>query len=278
MSFIRSFIPVEHNSIRKEWHDGKWYYSAIDTVSFLLDLDGKAAKNYYHVLKGRLEKEGNETLKNCQSLKMIAIDGKKRTTDVLDTGEVLRLIQSIPSPKAEPLKLWLAEVGRERIEETDDPEMGIFRSLERTIEQYRLSGKTNDWIEVRVEGLVTRKAFVEALKNSVIDALPQMYAMTTDRMYKGLWDRTTAQLRHELRIEPLQNPRDFFGVHALNYTKMAELVASEKLKDMETITLKVAIETVWDIAKLFHKQAQELAQHLGYDLVTGKPLLNDKNH
>jgi hypothetical protein len=139
--------PVENTSIRKEWHEEKWYYSAIDIVSFLLDLSGKAATNYYHVLKNRLEKEGNQTLTNCRKLKMIATDGRKRATDVLDTEEALRLVQSLPSHKAEPLKLWLAQVGRERLEETEDPELGLFRSLDSAIIQYQSIGKSDTWIE-----------------------------------------------------------------------------------------------------------------------------------
>jgi hypothetical protein len=123
---------------------------------------------------------------------------------------------------------------------------------------------------------VTRKDFVEALKNAVIDALPTLYAQTTDKMYKGLWDRTTAQLRHDLKIEPQQNPRDFFGVYALTYTKMAERLVAERLKNIETITMKMAMEIVWEVAKFFHKQANELAQQVGYDLVTEQPLIATK--
>ncbi len=209
-------------------------------------------------------------------MKLIAEDGKRRLTDVVTTEEALRVIQSIPSPKVEPLKLWLAQVGAQRLEETEDPELGLFRSLDRTVDEYRRMGKPESWIALRVEGLVTRKRFVEALKNAVLDELPTMYAQTTDRLYKGLWERTTAQLRTDLEITPKQNPRDYFGKYALIYTRMAEELSTDRLNNAETVTLRMAMDIVWDAAKLFHKQAKELADVIGYDLVTEKPLLPRK--
>jgi DNA-damage-inducible protein D len=273
MNQLIPYNPIDGNRIRREWSDGQWYYGVIDIIAELLDADQKRAQNYYHVLKGRLKKEGNETLTKCKRLKLVAADGKRYFTDVMNNEEILRLIQSIPSPKVEPLKQWLAQVGAERLEETEDPELGLFRSLDRTVDKYRMEGKPESWIALRVEGIVTRKRFVEALKSAVLHAPTSIYAQSTERLYKGLWDRTTVELRQNLNITPKENPRDHFGKYALAYTRLAEELATERLNNAETVILSVALEIVWQVAKLFHKQAKELSEAVGYDLVTEKPLL-----
>jgi len=273
MTDLVPHIPIDGSRIRKEWHQNEWYYSIIDIIAVLLDADSKSAKNYYHVLKNRLKREGNETLINCKRLKLVAQDGKKRLTDVVNTEEALRIIQSIPSPKAEPLKLWLAQVGAERLEETQDPELGLFRSFDRAVEQYRIEGKSEGWIKARVEGIITRNRFVEALKMAVLNAPPTIYAEATEKIYKGLWKRTTAQLRGELKITKNENLRDHFGKYALIYTSLVEQLVTDKLGEAETVAESVASEIVWSVAKLISVQAKATSEALGYDLVTEKPLL-----
>ena len=147
----------EDKRIRTAWDEEKeeWYFSVVDVVAVLTDSPNP--QTYWRVLKKRLKDEGNETVTSCNALKMTAADGKRRLTDVADTEQLLRIIQSIPSPKAEPFKLWLAQVGRERIEETIDPELTIDRALE----TYLKKGYTREWINQRLQAIQVRKELTD---------------------------------------------------------------------------------------------------------------------
>lgn len=270
-----SLIPIDGGSIRKEWHNGEWHYSVIDMISVLLDADYKGGQKYWSVLKTRLKAEGSQLASECSSLKLRALDGKMRLTDVVNTEQALRLIQSIPSPKVEPLKLWLAQVGAQKIEEaSEDPEAGIYRAMEEAADKYRRMGRADIWIDVRVQGIVYRKQFTEALKYAVVNAPKSLYAQSTDKVYKGLLDVTTAQLRGELNITPTQNPRDYMGEYALIYIGLTERLVRDKLKEAQTVLLSAALEIIWDIAKLIRERYLATQQILGKDLLTEKPLLD----
>ena len=150
----------EDKRIRTAWNEEteEWYFSVVDVIAVLTDqVDYQSARNYWKVMKKRLKDEGNETVTNCNQLKLKAADGKMRLTDVADTEQLLRIVQSIPSSKAEPFKLWLAQVGRERIEETIDPEL----TIERALETYLKKGYTREWINQRLQAIQVRKELTD---------------------------------------------------------------------------------------------------------------------
>ena len=151
----------ENKKVRSEWDEKeeKWYFAIVDIVAVLTDSDNPQV--YWRVLKKRLLAEGNESVTNCNALKMQAADGKMRLTDVGDTKQLLRLIQSIPSPKAEPFKQWLAQVGSDRLDEIENPEL----ATKRTRELYKLKGYPDDWIEKRMSSIAIREELTEEWKN-----------------------------------------------------------------------------------------------------------------
>ncbi len=145
------------------------------------------------------------------------------------------------------------------------------------IEKYERMGKDRDWIQARIEGIVSRKAFTDALKASVVDMFGserQMYWQSTETLYKGLWERTAAQLRHELAVPPKEDIRDHFGKYALIYTGLTERIIAEKLAQAESLPWTVGLEIIWQVARMIYGQARQTAELLGYDLVTERPLLD----
>jgi hypothetical protein len=272
-SKLLSQSSINRDNIRKVWHDGEWYFSIVDMIMWATDRNQKRAQNYWKNLKSELKKIGNESVSQPYSFKMPAVDGKMRATDFGKAEQILRIIQEIPGARTDDVKNWLASVGSERLEEIDDPEIGLFRSLDNAVDKYKREGRVDSWIEARIQGIVTRKQFVDALKAAVIDAVPTMYAQATEKVYVGLWKRTTAQLRGELKLNEKQNPRDHFGKYALVYTRLAEDLAADKLGQADTVRLFQAIDIIWTVAKLIGEQARATSNLLGMDLVTEKPLL-----
>ena len=170
----------EGKEIRSIWNSDKeeYYFSVIDVVSVLTESDDPS--HYWRTLKSRMIKEGNETVTNCDTFKFKAKDGKMRNTDMLDTQNILRLIESIPSPKAEPFKMWLASLGSERIDEVFDPEIAINRA----VNYYRNKGYSDEWIKKRLNGIVDRFKLTDIWKDGGIEK-PVEYAMLTNEIYKG---------------------------------------------------------------------------------------------
>ena len=152
----------EEKKVRTLWDSEteEWYFSIVDVVAVLTDSDYQTARNYWKVLKNRLKKEGNETVTNCNRLKLISEDGKMRLTDVATTQQLFRLIQSIPSPKTEPFKLWMAQVAAERLDQMQDPEL----SIEQAMKDYKRLGYSDNWINQRLKSIEIRKELTDEWK------------------------------------------------------------------------------------------------------------------
>ncbi len=179
----------EGHEVRSIWNneEEEYYFSVVDVIAILTDNEYSKSRNYWKWLKGKLIDEGSELVSNTNQLKMKAKDGKLRDTDVLDTKGILRLIESIPSPKAEPFKLWLANLGSERIDEVFDPEIAINRA----VRYYRAKGYDDDWIKVRLSAIVDRFKLTDIWKKGGISE-PLEYAMLTNEIYKT-WSGMTAR-------------------------------------------------------------------------------------
>ena len=210
--------------IRTAWDEENenWYFSIVDVVRVLTDQpDTDGARNYWKVLKNRLKKEGSQLVTNCNQLKMRSQDGKYRVTDVANTEQLLRLIQSIPSKKAEPFKLWLAQVGRERMEETIDPEL----SIDRALETYARLGYPEDWINQRLQTIRARKELTDQWKSHGVSRGKE-YAILTDEITRAWAGMTTRQYKN-LKGLKKENLRDNMSTLELALNMLAEATTTE---------------------------------------------------
>ena len=221
----------EERKVRTVWDDeaGKWYVSIVDVIAVLTE--SKDAAAYWRKLKQRLKAEGNETVTNCHGLKMTAPDGKMRLTDVADVEQLFRLVQSIPSPKAEPFKLWLSSLARERLEEIDDPEQGIDRMLE----YYHRKGYSENWINQRLKSIEVRKELTDEWERRGIKK-GQEYATLTDIITLGWSGMTTRQYKQYkgLKTESL---RDNMTNLELVLNMLAEATTTEISKERKPRTI-----------------------------------------
>ena len=222
----------EDKRIRTAWDEVKeeWYFSIVDVVAVLTDSPNP--QTYWRVLKKRLKDEGNETVTSCNALKMTAADGKRRLTDVADTEQLLRIIQSIPSPKAEPFKLWLAQVGRERIEETIDPELTIDRALE----TYLKKGYTREWINQRLQAIQVRKELTDEWDARGVQKGVE-YAILTDEISRAWSGMSTRQYKN-LKGLKKENLRDNMTTLELVLNMLAEATTTQFSKDRKPTTFQ----------------------------------------
>lgn len=255
----------ENRRIRTAWDEEReeWYFSIVDVVGVLTDSVDPTA--YWRKLKQRLKAEGNETVTNCHGLKMTAPDGKKRLTDVADTEQLLRIIQSIPSPKAEPFKLWLAQVGREHIEETIDPEL----TIERALETYLKKGYTREWINQRLQAIQVRKELTDEWDARGVQKGVE-YAILTDEISRAWSGMSTRQYKN-LKGLKKENLRDNMTTLELVLNMLAEATTTEisKQKAPSTFSENIAVAREGGEAAGIARKAVEER--------TGVPVITSKN-
>lgn len=258
----------EDKRIRTAWDAEKeeWYFSIVDVVAILTDQpDARHASTYWAVLKKRLNDEGaGQLLTNCKQLKLTATDGKKRLTDVADTEQLLRIIQSIPSPKAEPFKLWLAQVGRERIEETIDPELTIDRALE----TYLKIGYSRAWINQRLQAIQVRKELTDEWDARGVQKGVE-YAILTDEITKAWSGMNTRQYKN-LKGLKKENLRDNMTTLELVLNMLAEATTTEISKQKAPGGLRENVEVARSGGKVAGDARKAIEQKTGVPVITSK--------
>ena len=257
----------DEKQVRIVWDDveEKYYFSIVDVVQVLTEQpDYQLARNYWKVLKNRLVKEGNETVTNCNRLKMPAADGKMRATDVADTEQLLRIVQSIPSKKAEPLKQWLAEVGSQRIDQMQDPELGI----EQVIHDYRRLGYSEAWINQRIRSIEVRKELTDEWKRGGMEEGVQ-FASLTDILTRAWSGRTTRQYK-QLKGLHRESLRDNMTNVELALNTLAEASAAELSKQRSPQGFDENAKVAGEGGRVAKVARQELERSLGRSVVTSQ--------
>ena len=258
----------ENKRIRTAWDAEKeeCFFSIVDVVAVLTDQpDARHASTYWAVLKKRLNNEGaGQLITNCKQLKMTAADGKKRLTDVADTELLLRIIQSIPSPKAEPFKLWLAQVGRERIEETIDPELTIDRALE----TYLKKGYSREWINQRLQAIQVRKELTDEWDARGVQKGVE-YAILTDEITKAWSGMNTRQYKN-LKGLKKENLRDNMTTLELVLNMLAEATTTEISKQKAPEGLRENVEVARSGGKIAGDARKAIEQQTGVPVITSK--------
>jgi len=258
----------EDKKVRTLWdaENEKWYFSVVDVVTVLTEQPSyQGARNYWKVLKHRLTKEGNETVTNCNRLKLAAEDGKLRFTDVADTEQLFRLIQSIPSPKAEPFKRWLAKVAAERLDEMQDPEL----SIDRALQQYLNFGYSENWINQRLKSIEIRKELTDEWKKRGLKEGVQ-FATLTDIITKAWSDNTTKEYKM-LKGLKKENLRD----NMTNTELILNMLAEASTKDISVATNPKDFDESKKVAKQGGNVAEVARKEL--EARTGKKVVTSLN-
>jgi prophage antirepressor-like protein len=264
-------VLFENLRIRRTWHDEQWYYSVVDVVGMLTDNEYQTARKYWKVLRGRLIDEGvDQLVTNCYRLKMIAEDGKQRETDCANARGLLRIIQSIPSKKAEPFKQWLAKVGHERLQEISDPAQAVDRARE----YWKKHGRSEKWIQQRMMGQETRNKLTDYWREHDISD-GEGFAILTNIIHQE-WTGLSVKEHKDLKGLSTQNLRDHMSEEELIFTALAEL-STRKIAETDQATgmseNKVAARKGGKVAQ---NAKLELEKKTGQKVISGNNFLQKK--
>jgi len=264
---MTGIAPFEGCKIRTAWDEVQetWLFSVVDVIAALTD--SQNPQTYWRVLKKRLKDEGNETVTNCNGLRMPASDGKMRLTDVADTEQLLRIIQSIPSPKAEPFKLWLAMVGRERIDEAIDPELAIDRALK----TYLRKGYSREWINQRLQAIQVRKELTDEWGARGVKEGAE-YAILTDEITRAWAGMSTRQYKNYKGLKK-ENLRDNMSTLELVLNMLAEATTTEISKAREPKTFEGNREIAKEGGSVAGETRRSIEQRSGRPVITSKNAL-----
>ena len=253
----------EEKRIRSVWDDSreKWYFAVVDVVEALTGNDYQGARNYWKVLKNRLMKEGNQTVTNCNRLKLRAADGKMRLTDVADTEQILRLIQSIPSPKAEPFKMWMAAVASVRLDQMQDPEL----SIKQAVTDYKRLGYSDNWINQRLKSIEVRKELTDEWRRGGVEN--QQYASLTDIITKEWSGRTTREYKR-LKGLKKESLRDNMTNVELALNTLAEASATEISRQRNPQGYRQNAETAKSGGSVAKAARKQLESQLGHSVIS----------
>src|SRR3989339_2112100 len=263
----RSLIVFQGKGIRRLWYNNEWYYSVVDIIAVLTEQeDFQTARKYWNKLSQRLRQEGSEVVTNCHRLKLPSPDGKLRETDCANTQSIFRIIQSVPSKKAEPLKLWLAKVGHERIQEIENPEL----AQKRMKEIYKAKGYSDDWIEKRVRGIAIRDELTDEWKKRGVET-DKEYAILTAEISKATFGLTPSEYQN-LKGLKKENLRDHMNDLELIFTMLGERVTTEITRSKDS--------QEFDECEGSAKEGGEVAGNARKDAEKriGKSIISDENY
>jgi hypothetical protein len=271
MSHEQAALAVfESYKIRRSYDEASetWFFSVVDVVAALIQQpDYQTARKYWNKLKERLGKEGSQLVTNCHQLKMAADDGKQRLTDVASPETLLRLIQSVPSPKAEPIKLWLAKVGYERMQDMSDP----VRSLDRARDFWRQHGRSEKWIQQRMMGQETRNKLTDYWKDHAIQGEDE-YAILTNIIHQE-WAGVSVKQHRDLKGLKAQNLRDHMSEAELIFTALAEMSTRQIAETVQATGIPENAEAGRRGGGIAKKARRELEEKTGRSVVTGENFL-----